>query len=290
MEYVFVVNRKAKRGGSRNFLERFEQHLRAKNLEYRLVVVDRPGGGAELAREAVARGAGAVIAVGGDGTVNEALNGLSGGTAFGIIPVGTCNDAARNLGLPRDWRQALDVVAAGRVVRADLGRCGEQRFLTVAGMALDSFVGMAMNRLPRVLRRPFAYVPVLVAKILTRRPMAFRLVVDGRAIEERAWMVAVANTRAYAGGMRIAPNARMDDGRLHVCVIRECSRWELIRKFPLVYSGRHLGHPIVRMYEAERSVEIACSEPCPIIADGEHAGWLPATFTIEAGSLAVFAP
>jgi YegS/Rv2252/BmrU family lipid kinase len=289
MEYAFIVNPRAN-GAGRGFLDRFEESLRARKIDYRLIPNARPGAGAEMARAAVALGAGTVVAVGGDGTINEVLNGISGETAFGIIPAGTCNDAARNLGVPRDWRQALEVVVAGRTVRADVGRCGDRRFLTVAGAGLDSFAALVMNRLPAPLRRPLVYAPILAAQLLTHRPMAFRLVVDGAVLEPEAWMIAVANTQAYGGGMRIAPAARMDDGRLHVCVVVASSRLEIIRNFPSVYSGRHLDHPAVRMYQAQRSVELACPRRCPVIADGEHVGWLPATFTIEARSVSLLVP
>jgi diacylglycerol kinase (ATP) len=288
MRYAFIVNPRAKRTGAGRLAENLESALRNRGLDYRLLFVERRGQGGELARRAVADGADAVVAVGGDGTINEVLNGLDDRRPLGIVPVGTCNDIARNLGLPhRDWHAALDVIAAGRTRRIDVARCNERRFLSVAGSGLDGCIGVAVNRIPRLLRNPAWYVVLLFRYLLTQRPVAFRLIVDGEVIEQDAWMVAVANTEAYAGGMRIAPRARPDDGRLHVCIVGKASRLELLRRLPLVYSGRHTTHPIVRMLEG-KTVEVTCARPCRVIADGEDLGWLPLEIGIAPQAIPVF--
>ena len=114
----------------------------------------------------------------------------------------------------------------------------------------------------------------------------FRITLDGRSLQQRGWMVAVANTEGYAGGMRIAPRARPDDGRLHVCLVGDGSRVDIARTLPRVYSGRHVTHPHFHAFEA-RTVEIACDRPHPLLIDGEIAGWLPAAMSVEAGALEV---
>jgi len=288
MLHFFIINPRWGRKRAGGSIAGLEAALRQRNLNYRLAISEKPGHATELARHAVAEGAGAVIAVGGDGTVNEVLNGLSGAATLGIVPVGTCNDIARNLGLPAgDWRAALDVIAAGHVKHVDAARCGDKRFLSVAGMGLDSRVAASFQRLPRFARFRATYVLLLLKSLLTQRPSPFRLVADGKTIAQEAWLVAVANTEAYGGGMRIAPGARPDDGRLHVCIVGPIPRLEFVRWFPRVYRGAHLAHPMFRHIEA-RSVEISNPRPTPITADGEPFGWLPATFAIEPKAVAVF--
>jgi len=290
MLHCFIINPQARRGSASQLIRSLEEALRAHRMDYRIVASEKGGQATELARDAVAQGAEAVVAVGGDGTVNEVLNGLGAETRFGILPVGTCNDIASNLGLPvKDWRAALDIIAAGHTMQADVGRCGERRFLSVAAIGLDSEVGMAFRRLPRLLRCRAAYTLLLFLKLMTQRPSMFRLTLNGKTIERNVWLVAVANTACYGGGMRIAPRARPDDGRLHVCIVGDGPRREIIRSFPLVYRGEHVTHPMVRMFET-REIHISSSMATPIIADGEHFGWLPASLAVEPQALAVFAP
>ncbi|KPL07460.1 hypothetical protein AMJ85_09505 [candidate division BRC1 bacterium SM23_51] len=290
MLHSFIVNPKAGRGRVRRLIATLEQAVRDQKLDYRLVVTERPGHATELARSAVAQGAGAVVAVGGDGTVNEVLNGLDGETALGIVPVGAGNDIARNIGLPvDDWRAVLRIIAAGQVVRADVGRCGDRRFLSVAGTGLDSRVAMTFNRLPVRLRYRSAYAAFVFTHLLTGRPSTFRLVVDGETIERDGWLVAVANTECYGGGMRVAPHARPDDGRLHVCLVSDGPRMEFARAFPLVYRGDHLSHPMVHSFEA-KAIDLSSSRASPVTTDGEHIGWLPASITVEPQAVAIFSP
>jgi diacylglycerol kinase (ATP) len=288
MLHVFIINPRWGRKHAGGLIGGLEAALRERKLDYRLAISEQPGHATELAHRAVAEGAGAVVAVGGDGTVNEVLNGLSGNAMLGVVPVGTCNDIARNLRLPAgDWRAALDVIAAGHVKCVDVARCGDKRFLSVAGMGLDSRVAVAFQRLPRFARFRATYVLLLLKSLLTQRPSPFRLVVDGETLEQEAWLVAVANTEAYGGGMRIAPGARPDDGRLHVCIVGAIPRLEFVRWFPRVYRGAHLAHPMFRHIEA-RSVEISSPRPTPITADGEPFGWLPASIILEPKAVAVF--
>jgi diacylglycerol kinase (ATP) len=289
MLHHFIINPRWGRTRAGRRIADLEQAARDRKLPYRFTITKRPGHAVELTRRAVAEGAATLIAVGGDGTVHEVLNGLDDKTPLGIVPVGTCNDIAHSLGLPtKNWRAALDVIARGHVLHADVGRCGDRRFLSVAGMGLDSMVGVAANRLPHFLRARATYIPILLANLLIKRPLLFRIVTDRETIEQPAWMVAVANTEAYGGGMRIAPQARPDNGLFHVCIIGPISRLEFIRVFPLVYRGAHVSHPMVRIIEARR-VRISCARRCPIIADGEPVGRLPASFEIEPRRLAVFA-
>lgn len=288
MLHVFIVNPKAGRNRPADRIAALEQAARDHRLDYRIVVTEAPGHATALARRAIAESAGAVVAVGGDGTVNEVLNGLDNKTSLGIVATGTCNDIARNLGLPeRDCHVAADVIAAGHVVRVDAGRCGERRFLSVAGMGLDSRVALSFKRLPRFLRRRAAYVLLLFKNLLARRPSLFRITADGETIEQKAWMVAVANTEAYGGGMRIAPRAKATDGLLHMCIVGDGPRREIIRSFPLVWRGEHLTHPIVRTFEV-RKIQVSSDVPTPVIADGEHIGWLPVAIAVEPRSVPVF--
>ncbi len=243
-----------------------------------------------LARDAVARGTGALVACGGDGIVNVALQAVAGTrTPFGVIPAGTGNDHARMLGISRH-----DPVAAARVVRdgharpIDLGRVtgagGDRWFGTVLAGGFDAKVSDRTNRMswPRGRLR---YNLAIVAELAALKPMEYVIELDGRRWETRATLVAVGNGRSYGGGMRICPSAVDDDGRFDVTVIGEVPARRLVRVLPTVYKGTHVDYPQVTTYRAR---SVAVSTPgVTAYADGER--FMPLPVTCECVSRAAFA-
>jgi len=266
-------------------------------------VARHPTRSLEDARLAACEAAGevdAVVAMGGDGTVGACAAGLAdagpppGGAAglraaLAVVPAGGGNDAARSLGLP-----AGDPLAAAGLLRrlrrrpADLATVAGRAYLNVAGAGFDSEVNRVANqRLGWAGNRP-RYVGAVLAQLMVGRPAAFRLVLDGRALAQRGWLVAVANGPSYGGGMRVAPRASLADGLLDVVVIADIGKLEFLRTFPKVFSGRHVEHPAVAVHRAAR-VELEADRPLAVYADGEPAGALPATFEVRPAAIAVLA-
>jgi diacylglycerol kinase (ATP) len=270
----------------------------AADLDVRNVTSPDARSTAAALADVVRAGVDAVVVAGGDGTVNLAVNVVAGtGTPLGIIPAGTGNDIARELGLP------LDPVAAARAVvgallggerrRADAVRCrlrggGEIRwFAGVLGAGFDAVVNERANRWSWP-RGGAKYTLAVARELPLFRERRYLLDLDGRQAEARAMLVAVANGPAYGGGMRIVPDARFDDGLLDVVVAGPISRFELVRIFPKVFSGRHVDHPRVHVYRA------ACvridSPGITAYADGERFGPLPLLCEAVPGALALLAP
>jgi len=251
----------------------------------------------EDARLAACQAAGsvdAVVAVGGDGTVGACAAGLAdaganAGAALGVVPAGGGNDAARSLGLPAgDPLAAAALLPRLRRRPADLASVAGRAYLNVAGAGFDSEVNRIANqRLGWAGNRP-RYVGAVLAELAVGRTARFRLTLDGQASEPRGWLVAVANGPSYGGGMRVAPQASMDDGLLEVVVIHDVGKLEFLRTFPKVFSGRHLEHPAVAVHRAAR-VELDADRPLAVYADGEPAGTLPATFEVHPAAITVLA-
>ena len=251
----------------------------------------------EDARLAACQAAGsvdAVVAVGGDGTVGACAAGLAdaganAGAALGVVPAGGGNDAARSLGLPAgDPLAAAALLPRLRRRPADLASVAGRAYLNVAGAGFDSEVNRIANqRLGWAGNRP-RYVGAVLAELAVGRTARFRLTLDGQASEPRGWLVAVANGPSYGGGMRVAPQASMDDGLLEVVVIHDVGKLEFLRTFPKVFSGRHLEHPAVAVHRAAR-VELDADRPLTVYADGEPAGTLPATFEVHPAAITVLA-
>ncbi len=243
----------------------------------------------------------AVLAMGGDGTVGACAAGLAlagattapGGpetAALAVIPAGGGNDAARNLGLPFADPIAAATLLPGLVRRRiDLVRTGELFVLNVAGAGFDAEVGRIANhhlsRAPARLR----YAGGVLAELAVGRASGFRLRLDDREIETSAWLVAVANSQSYGGGMRIAPRAMLDDGLLDVVIVSgELSKAGFLKTFPKVFSGRHIEHPLVSCHRA-RTVDLEADRPVAVHVDGEPAGGTPASFEVVPGAIAVLA-
>jgi diacylglycerol kinase (ATP) len=244
------------------------------------------------ARGAVADGASALVAVGGDGTIHLGLQTVAGtGVAFGAVPAGTGNDFAAAVGLPESplaaAHQVADALKAGRTRAMDLARMtdasGAQRwFGAVLAAGFDALVNERANRMsfPRGPRR---YDIAILLELLKLSPKPYRLVLDGVPHEVRGVLVAVGNTASYGGGMKICPDADPADGLLDIVVGAEMGRLTLMKIKPDLRSGEHVKHPLVTTYRA-RTVEL--DAPGIIgYADGERGFALPVTITCEPGAL-----
>ncbi len=262
-----------------------------------------------LAREAVASRRPLVIAVGGDGTVNEVANGLLDGgrarpdTPLGLIVLGTGGDLARTLDLPRSPADQVAVLARGSARRIDAGRVAfassggrpETRdFVNIASFGLSGATDAIVNRRP-LLRRlggRLAFLAAVAEALARYRPEPVRVCVDECLDRVLAiTTVAVCNGRYFGGGMRMAPEARLDDGRLDVVAVSGIGPIGLIGRLHRVYSGRHLWLPQVT-FVTGRSVQAQAERAgarVPLDIDGEMPGFLPATFDVLPGALTVLA-
>jgi diacylglycerol kinase (ATP) len=248
------------------------------------------------ARAAVEGGAGALVVAGGDGTVNLGLQVVAGtGVAFGAIPMGTGNDVVREVGLPADPVAAARVVAdalrTGRRRKVDLARMvpavGPPRwFGGVLGAGFDAMVNERANRM-RFPRGPRRYDVAILIELARLKPRRYTLRLDGVEHRLDAVLVAIANTPAYGGGMRIAPAADATDGVLDIVIAGPISRTTLTRIKPRVYAGTHVSHPMVTSYLA-REVRLD-AEGITAYVDGERTSPLPVTVTAMPGALTLLA-
>ncbi|MEU1487604.1 diacylglycerol kinase [Streptomyces sp. NPDC005752] len=293
-EITLFVNPTAGSGRGARAAQPAASALREAGFSVRTVLGEDADDALRRAREAVALGTGALIAVGGDGMMSLALQAVAGtSTPLGAVAVGTGNDFARALGLPiRDpaaaGRLAAEALKAGTVRTVDLGRVGERWFGSVLASGFDSRVNDRGNRMRRVGGR-FKYDLAILAELAAFRPIPYRVRLDGGPVTEvEATLIAVGNGTTYGGGMRICADAVMDDGLFDVTVVGDCSRTTLLKVFPKVYRGTHLGHPKVTVHRVS-SIELA-SAGVTAYADGEPLGALPLTATCVPGAVRVLAP
>lgn len=261
-------------------------------------VVEATGSSAEAsaaaAQAALAEGADALIACGGDGTVNLAVQLVAGtDTPLGIIPVGTGDDNARTLGIPLDdIPAAADVIARGHLRTVDLGHVStvdgaERWFLGVMSSGFDSLVNERANRL-RWPPGKARYLVAIVAELSVFRPLPYRVTIDGTSHDGEAMLVAVGNGISYGGGMKVCPAAVVDDGELSVTFLGKVSKPTFLKVFPRVFSGTHVEHPAVHEYAGS---DITLDAPGQVAyADGERVGHLPVHVTVRPGALQAIVP
>jgi diacylglycerol kinase (ATP) len=298
--WTAIVNPAAGRGRAQARLPHVLDALAGVDLDVEVLLSADAADLVTRARDAFDRGRG-VVACGGDGTVC-ALAGVAADHdgVLAIVPLGSGNDFARQLDIPRDdYRVAIDLLRTGHVVAADLGRVhtadgATTWFTTVANTGFDAAANEWANRVTWTSGTPL-YVMATLRTLASYRPGRFRITVDDTTVETEAWLVAVGNTRSYASGMMITPAASVHDGLLDVCVVGPVTRVDFLRTFPAVFRGAHVDHPQVSTWRAT-DVEVVVldsadsADSVDLWASGEHAGPLPARIEPVAGALAVMVP
>jgi diacylglycerol kinase (ATP) len=253
-----------------------------------------------LARQAADGGASLVVAVGGDGTVNEVVHGLEGrdGVELAVIPRGTGWDFVRTYGIPRRVEDAVAVALDGRSRTIDLGRAryrawdGEEAqslFANIASAGMSGAIAKRANETSKALGGKISYAWSTLAVFSRWRSGKVRVTVDGERRSGRMHDVVVANGRYFGGGMMICPEASPDDGLFDVLLIGDLTKRDLLLTLPKTYRGRHLPHPKAEVLRGA-TVEVEAAEPLPVELDGEQPGTTPARFEIVPGALRLRVP
>ncbi len=285
-----LVNPTAGKGRAAQTIARVVGRLRDGGCSVALLIGRDADEALTLARAAVDDGADAVIALGGDGMVHLALQVVAGTEMpLGIVAAGTGNDLASCLGLPTNDPIAAAGAAADALNRAevrviDAVRAGGKWFGNVLGAGFDSRVNDRTNRMRWPTGR-IRYNLAILAELGVLAPVPFRLDVDGEQLETEATLVAVGNGVSYGAGMRIAPDAIVDDGLLDVTIVPPASRSEFMRLFPAVYSGTFVRDP--RVIQRRARVVALASPGITAYADGEYLAPLPVTCECVPGALRV---
>lgn len=305
--FVYVCNPAAGRGRTLRRMGVLAQQAAHLGLEGEVWTTEGPGHATTLARRAAAAGAAAVIAVGGDGTAHEVANGLlscghlndpNTRPALGVVPLGSGDDLARAIGVPRRWPESLEALHRAVARTIDVGRAAptgrEARyFVESAGTGFDAYVGSLMAR-ERLFRGPLRYAKGVITGLWSFENTPVRLALDGVTEEVTALVVTVTNGEYYGGGMKITPGAVQDDGLLDVAVIGDIGKLDTLLTFPKIYTGRHVSHPKVSIRRA-RQVEVVPlvpreDQPLLVHADGELIGRAPVRFHVVPAALRVLVP
>jgi len=281
----FIINPRAGRGQAGRV---FAAIARGNNLRFIAYFTHSADHTRQLAVQVYREGFRRIVVIGGDGTLNEVINGLPQveGVTLGLIPCGRGNDWARQLGLPLKWRKAWEVVLQGRRHRLDLAQAGRRVFCTVAcaGLAAEAAAEAGRLRLGRL-----SYLAGLARALRRYQAYELELDYDGGSFRGEVVSVAVGNTATFGGGLSILPRASVQDGLLDVCLVEALPRWRFVSWLPSLFWGGQLDLPYIRYFQA-REVRLKSSLRLSLYADGEPIQSLPVTISTLPRRLSFLVP
>jgi YegS/Rv2252/BmrU family lipid kinase len=288
MPLALLVNPSSAHGRTLKLLPRLERELDARRIPFRAERTRGLEDGVERALRAAEAGEVPVV-LSGDGMIGAVGGALAGSeTPLGIVPGGRGNDLARVLGIPAEPEAAVAMLATGHTARIDVGEVNGKRFLGIVSVGFDSEANRLANE-TRWLRGNLVYAYAGVRTLLGWKPARFTIVVGEERRRISGYSVSVANSKAFGGGMFIAPDADLADGEFDVVTVGEVGKLRFLGNLPKVFKGTHVEEDEVRVFRAPR-LELSASRPFPVYADGEHIADLPATLRVLPRALSVIVP
>jgi YegS/Rv2252/BmrU family lipid kinase len=288
---AIIANPVSGGGRGRKMAEKARRYIQEQGLEVEIHWTSKSGDGTSIARQLLSDGVLRIAGCGGDGTLNEVANALAYTEGvLGVLPGGRGNDLARGIDVPRNIIQASDIFVHGRLHHIDLGKIGDRYFNTIATLGFDAEVSrLAIENDDLPFSGPSTYVYAVFKTMTTFESPKVRLEGDFGVYEGPIFLTATSNSSRYGGGMCIAPPAKMDDGIFHVCLIEAIPMRKVLTLFPLVFTGRHISQPSVKLFTTKQ-MKIDSETESRIYADGECMGSTPATIEMAAGALKVMVP
>lgn len=289
MPLALLVNPSSAGGRALKLLPRVEAALDAHRAVFRVQRTKGLEHGVEQALRAIEANEVPVV-MSGDGLVGAVGGAMAGAeTPLGLIPGGRGNDLARVLGIPDDDPEtAVAAILAGHTRRIDVGEVNGKRFLGIVSVGFDSEASRVANE-THFLGGSLVYVYAAIRTLVGWKPARFTVAVDDERIRLSGYSVSVANSRAYGGGMFVAPDAELDDGEFDIIAVGDVSKLKFVSNLPKVFKGTHVEADEVQVFRASH-LELSASRPFPVYADGEHLTDLPASLRVLPQALSVLVP
>ena len=293
LDAAFLVNPASANGATGKRWPKLRARAAELGLRGETLISERPGQLTELARAAAADHD-LLVVVGGDGTLNEVVNGVAGTTVeLAILPAGTGQDFGRTYGIPTRFDDAVRLALAGAATTIDLGRAtfagGERYFANVGSVGMSGAVAKRANSMTKALGGRTTFYYALVREFVAWQNSEVTVTFDTGERSGPMHDVIVANGQWHGGGMRLAPEARFDDGLFDVVLIGDISKLDFVTTSPKLYKGGHVGHPRVEVVRSA-TVAIDAARPLPVELEGEPVGTTPARFEIVPRALRVRVP
>lgn len=297
--YIFIINPYAGKKRAEKIWSQLSRYLDKRKISYQYYITKYPRHAVLLAQSAIQQEEkiDAIIAIGGDGTINEVIEGMDSSTVpFGYIPAGSGNDFARYYQIPSNPIKAFEIIMERKTLSIDIGKITNGYFVNSLGAGFDAQIALKTNRssYKKWLNKwgigKLSYVITVLKEIFLYEPSSLKVEVNGKEYHySKVWFIAVANIPFYGGGMKISPDAVPNDGKLEVIVVSQLNRWQLLRFFPQVFKGTHIHLPYVKvLYGSEVIVNMDPSTP--VHADGEIKGETPIKISLLQQRINIIVP
>lgn len=267
-KYLFIINPVAGKGKAREVESLIEETMNKNQMDFEIVRTTEPKEATSIAESFEYD---VVVAVGGDGTVNEVVAGLANKEKriLGIMPVGTGNDFSRNLNIPSDPGQALDLILKGNTNGVEVGESNGHHFLNISSVGFDVEVLVNIDRIRKVVKGNIGYILSVIYTLMNFKKKLMTLEIDGRTYNRNLLLLAVGKGKYYGGGMMILPNAKLYDDYLYVCLVKDISNLRALTLFPLIFKGDHLKFKKYVEIHRAKKIKIINNSSLLLNIDGE---------------------
>jgi diacylglycerol kinase (ATP) len=268
---LYIVNPISGRGKKDHILRNVRTVMDGSGIPYEIVETTGPGHASELSARAVASGVKTIVAIGGDGTVNETAQGIIGTSAsLGIVPTGSGNGLARHLGIPSDPKKAVECILGGKTIRIDTATLDDKLFLSMAGVGYDAHVAKKFAGSGK--RGFFTYFRIVSKEYRKYKPRKFKMTIDGKKVNRNAFMVSFANSSQFGNNASIDSNAVIDDGFLDVCIVRKVPMLRLPFVIPLLFTKKFDKTLYIEIIRA-KEVTVRRKKGKAVHVDGDPMDW-----------------
>ncbi|MDF2673534.1 MAG: diacylglycerol kinase catalytic region [Clostridiales bacterium] len=269
MSILFIVNPTAGKGYANSLTTFIDEECRKSKIDYLIKCTSTPSDGTSISRWGAEKGFDRIVAVGGDGTVNDVLNGIVGtSAALGVIPGGSGNDFIRSINKHKEIKKIINDNIYGKILKSDIGICNGKYFINVASSGFDAQVVMETEKAKKIFSGSLAYIAAVIKTIFMYKGRKVNIKIDDYILTENTLLVAVANGKYYGGGMLPAPRAELDDGYFDVCHIKQVPKAKMLLLFPRFIKGKHESIKEVSVFKGKKIV-IDSNEELPVNLDGE---------------------
>lgn len=290
MGILFIVNPIAGRGKARFVVPIIEEVCKEIKADFKMKFTSCPEDATQIARDAAENGFDRIVAVGGDGTLNEVLNGIVGkDSALGVVPAGSGNDFIKTINKCRDIRRIIKDNIFGPIKMADLGICGGRYFINIASAGFDALAAYNVEQTKRFFSGQIAYIAAAVKSLIKHKGIRVKVRIDGNEIEEDMLLMAVANGKYYGGGLLPAPRAEIYDGLFDICLIRNIPKYKFIGLAPKYMKGNLDGVEEARCIRGKR-IELESDDDFYVNVDGEILFGKHIDFRILPGIIKIIVP
>jgi len=271
-KWFFIVNSTAGRGKTGKKISKLVTSLNEHKFDYEIELTKAPQHAIQLTQDAVNKGYRNIVAVGGDGTLNEVVNGimLSGKAEeinLGILPEGGGNDFAANFKLSSNIDKAVNILQRFNQRKIDVGKIEDNYFINALGIGFDARVAIISNKIKYLNGLP-RYLLAVIKALVSLKMVEAEIIMDTCTIKNPFLLLSIGNGLSTGSGFLLTPEARVDDGLLDICLINKANRRRVLSLLPAAIKGKHLKEPEVVIHQT-RSIEITSKKPLPIYYDGE---------------------